>query len=116
LYDWAVPQTMRAHRETLLRLGDVYKQLNASFGTFAMDTLKASTKALASGSASDDSMYTSIENQITSLTSARNALAGQIKTALSKAAFDEQALDEQQAKTWIDQANELLAEASDLAS
>ena len=116
LYDWAVPQTMRAHRETVLRLGDVYKQLNASFGAFSMDTLKASTKALASGSASDDSTYTSIENQITSLTSARDALAMQIKTALSKAAFDEQALDEQQAKTWIDQANDLLAQASALAS
>jgi hypothetical protein len=60
LYDWAVPQTLRAHRETLIRLGDVYKQLNASFGSFAMDTLKASTKALASGSAADDSTYTSI--------------------------------------------------------
>jgi hypothetical protein len=116
LYDWAVPQTMRAHRETLLRLGDVYKQLNASFGAFSMDTLKASTKALASGSASDDSVYTSIESQITSLTSARDALAAQIKTALSKAAFDEQAIDEQQAKTWIDQASDLLARASALAS
>ena len=39
----------------LLRLGAVYKQLNASFGAFAMDTLKASTKALASGSTADDS-------------------------------------------------------------
>ena len=28
LYDWAIPQSLRAHRETLLRLGDVYKQLH----------------------------------------------------------------------------------------
>src|SRR5712691_11621757 len=84
LYDWAVPQTLIAHRETLIRLGDVYKQLNAAFGTFAMDTLKASTKALASGSAADDSVYTTI--------------------------------DEQQARSWIDQANDLLAKAQALAS
>ncbi len=32
----AVPQSLRAHRETLRRLGDVYKQLNAPFGTFSM--------------------------------------------------------------------------------
>jgi len=116
LYDWAVPQSLRAHRETLIRLGDVYKQLNASFGSFAMDTLKASTKALASGSAADDSNYTAIENRIQSLTDDRNALAGTIKAALSAAAFDGQALNEQQAKSWIEQANGLLAEAQSLGS
>ena len=113
---WAVPQTLRAHRETLIRLGDVYKQLNASFGSFAMDTLKASTKALASGSTADDSNYTAIENHIQSLTSDRNALAGTIKGALSAAAFDGQALNEQQAKSWIAQANALLAAAHSLGS
>ena len=34
----AVPQTLIAHRETLRRLGDVYKQLNAPFGTFGSRT------------------------------------------------------------------------------
>jgi hypothetical protein len=116
LYDWAVPQTLRAHRETLIRLGDVYKQLNASFGSFAMDTLRASTKALASGSVANDSTYTTIENQIIDLTAQRDALAGQIKTALSKAAFDGQALGEQQAKGWIDQAQGLIDQAGALAA
>ena len=116
LYAWAVPQTLQAHRETLLRLGAVYKQLNAAFGSFAMDTLKASTKALASGSATDDSTYTAIENQIASLTSQRNTLASTIKGALSAAAFDGQALDEQQAKGWIDQAQSLIDQAHALAN
>ena len=116
LYDWAVPQTLRAHRETLLRLGDVYKQLNASFGSFAMDTLKASTKALASGSSTDDGTYNAVETQIASLTSKRNALAAQIKTALDAAAFNGQALNEQQARGWIQQGQGLLDEASALAS
>ena len=115
LADWAVPQTLRAHRGTLIRLGDVYKQLNASFGLFSMYTLKASTTALASGSAANDSKYTAIEDRITALTSQRNALASQIKAGLSAAAFDGQALNEQQAKSWIDEAQSLIDQARSLA-
>ena len=115
LYDWAVPQTLRAHRETLLRLGAVYKQLNAAFGTFAMDTLKASTMALASN-APGDTTYTSIENQIQNLTGRRDALASQIKTALNDAAFNGRALNEQQAKQLIKQAQALLDEAASLVA
>ena len=33
----AVPQSLRAHRETLRRLGEVYKQLNAPFGEFGIE-------------------------------------------------------------------------------
>ena len=62
--------------ETLLRLGAVYKQLTASFGSFAMYTLVASTKALASGSSTDDSTYTTIEGKIADLTTQRDALMG----------------------------------------
>jgi hypothetical protein len=114
LFDWAVPQTLRAHRETVIRLGDVYKQLNAAFGSFAMDTLKASTKAL--GSTSDgDAVYKSTESAIGSLTAQRNALASKIKTALDAAGNGEQALNEQQAKGWIDQAQGLLDQAAALA-
>ena len=42
-------------------LGDCYKQLNASVGRFGTDTLVASTKALASGSSTDDSAYTATD-------------------------------------------------------
>ena len=115
LYDWAIPQSLRAHYETLLRLGDAYKQLNASFGDFDMNILKASTKALASNDASD-ATYTSIENQIAGLTTQRDALATQIKGALNDAAFNGQALNEQQAKGFIDQANSLIGQAHALAT
>jgi hypothetical protein len=116
LFDWAVPQTLIAHRETLIRLGDVYKQLNAPFGSFSMDTLKASTKALASGSSADDSTYTSIESQLASLTADRNSLVGKIKNALDDAANGTQPLNEQQAKGWIDQAQSLIDQAAALAA
>ena len=115
LYDWAIPQSLRAHHETLLRLGDTYKQLNASFGAFDMNILKASTKALASKDAGD-ATYTSIENQIAGLTTQRDSLAGQIKGALNAAAFNGQALNEQQAKGLIDQANSLIGQAHTLAT
>ncbi len=115
LYDWAVPQTLIAHRETLLRLGAIYKQLNAPFGALAMDTLKASTRALASNDANDAS-YTSIESQIQNLTSQRDALVLHIKGLLDAAAFGGQAIDEQQAKQLITQGEDLLTQAHDLAS
>ncbi|MGZ4379669.1 MAG: hypothetical protein ACXVRY_16550 [Gaiellaceae bacterium] len=116
LFDWAVPQTLRAHQETLLRLGAVYKQLTASFGSFAMYTLVASTKALASGSSTDDSTYTTIEGKIADLTTQRDALMAQIRTGLNNAEFAGQALNEQQAKGWIASAQSLIDKAKALAA
>jgi hypothetical protein len=116
LQAWAVPQSLRAHRETLRRLGEVYKQLNAPFGSFGMDTLVASTTAVKSGSASDDSTYTSIESRIESLTASRDALAAQIKAALDAAAFGGKAINEHQATVWINQAQVLIHDAATLAA
>ena len=116
LFDWAVPQTLRAHQETLLRLGAVYKQLTASFGSFAMYTLVASTKALASGSSTDDSTYTTTEGKIADLTTQRDALMAQIRTGLNNAQFAGQALNEQQARGWIASAQSLIDKAKALAA
>jgi hypothetical protein len=91
-----------------------YKQLNAPFGTFGMDILKASSTALASNAPSD-SAYTSIEGQITSLTSQRDALAAQMKAALDGATFAGQPITEQQAKSFVDQAQILFDDAHALA-
>ena len=112
----SLPQTLIAHRATLLRLGEAYEQVNAAFGTFGMDLLTASTHALNSGSTADESRYASLENSIESLTSQRDALAGQIKAALNAAAFDGQAINEQQAKAWITYAQSLIDQASALAA
>ncbi|TML58637.1 MAG: alkaline phosphatase family protein [Actinobacteria bacterium] len=107
----ATPQSLIAHRETVRRLSDIYEQVNAPFGQFAMDTLVASTRAIKS---TDESVYNSIESSIENLTTERDALATQIKTALGAAAFAGQALNEQQAKAWIDQAQSLLDRAAAL--
>jgi hypothetical protein len=116
LFDWAVPQSLRAHRATLLVLGAVYKQLNAAFGRFAMDTLRASTRALKSGSAADDSTYTATDSQIKTLTERRDALASQMKSLLHDAAFQGKAIDERQAIELIVKSEILMAQARFLAS
>jgi hypothetical protein len=114
LTERAVARSLRSHRETLLRLGAVYEQVNAAFGQFGLDLLTASTRALTSSS-SNDATYASIETSIENLTSQRDALAAQIKAALNAAAFDGQPLNERQAKRWIDQAESLLDQARELA-
>src|SRR5207302_1980745 len=48
LTGYAVPAAVKKSGSNFTQLADAYKQLNASFGTFAMNTLKASTRALAS--------------------------------------------------------------------
>jgi hypothetical protein len=108
----ALPQSLIAHRATLLRLGDAYEQVNAAFGQFGMDLLTASTRAL---NKTDESQYESIETSIGDLTTQRDDLAAQIKAALNAAAFDNQAINEQQAKAWIERAQALLAQARALA-
>ena len=112
LYAWAVPQSLQAHRETLIRLAQVYKQLDAAVGQFGLATLKVSTKALESGSASDDSKYTDLENQLISLNTQRDSFTGPMINLLESAAFNGQSINEQQAKQLISQGQALLDEVN----
>ncbi len=112
---WAVPQSLRAHRETVRLLGAAYKQLNAPFGLFGTSILRASTNAIKSGSSSNDSTYTTTENRIVSLTSQRDALASQIRGALDDAAFGGKPLNERQARAWIAASAGLIIQAGILA-
>jgi len=114
LTGWAIPSAVKKGGN-FAPLAQVYKQLNASFGAFDMDILKASTKALASND-EGDATYTAIEGQIQSLTAQRDALADQIKGALSDAAFNGQALNDQQAQNFMNQAQGLIDQAHALAA
>ena len=58
-------------------------------GEFATNTLLAESAALASGTSSDDSKYANTEKLLSTLSKLRDPLAQQIKTTLSKAAFDQ---------------------------
>jgi hypothetical protein len=92
------------------KLGDAYKQVNAPFGQFALSILQASTKALAS---TDPLAYDSIETKIANLTTQRDALAAQIRTALNTSAKGD---NNDQAKSWTAQAQDLINHAQALAA
>ncbi len=110
----AIPSAVRkSHRFTAL--AQIYKQLNAPFGQFAMNTLTASTRALASNDAGD-ATYNSIEGSIQSLTSQRDSLSLTIRNALDDAEFNGVVLNDQQANGWIAQAQSLLDQAAALAA
>jgi hypothetical protein len=115
----ALPAGLRRHQGSLTVLGAVYKQITAPFGEFGHDALVASTRALASGSATDDSAYTATEARIGALTQRRDALAAQIRTLLHDAAFGRgwgDRIDERQVRRLILQGVLLLAEGRGLAA
>jgi hypothetical protein len=112
----SIPVSLRVHHPSLQALGASYKQLMASFGQFSMNTLVASTNALKSGSATDDSKYASIEGQIQTLTAQRNALAAQIRTGLNDAQFNGVKLSENQIKAWTSASQDLIDRSAALAA
>jgi len=112
---WARPTATRLNGG-FAKLAVIYKQIDASVGQFALATLAASTQAIESGSASDDSRYVSLENQLISLNSQRNALAAQMIALLEGAEFNGQAINQQQAQPLIAQGQALLAQANALIS
>jgi hypothetical protein len=107
--------TLHAHSHTLLELGQIYKQINAPFGSLAQSTLTVSTYAIESTS-QGDTIYTNLENRIASWSTQRDALATQIKQLLSQAQFSGLAINEQQAKQLISSSQTLLDQASACAS
>jgi hypothetical protein len=78
----SVPSALAATAE----LAAGYDQINSSVGEFATDTLIADSKALASGSGSDDTAYAGEQATLQTLADDRDAAAAQIKDTLSAAA------------------------------
>jgi hypothetical protein len=96
-------------------LAACYKQLNASVGTFGSDTLQASTAALASGSASDDSLYTATAASLLSLAGSRDTLATTIKNELDGAEFHGSTPSNSTVKQQLGDCQQLLGQAAALA-
>jgi hypothetical protein len=110
-----LPSGMRAHRAALLRLGQLYTQLEAPVGAFGKDTLRASTRALASSSAGD-ARYTRIENELQRLGARRDAVAARIHALLLGAAFDGRTVNLAQARALTRQGDRVLGAAAVLAA
>jgi hypothetical protein len=111
----AVPSALAADQSVVEGLGAAYKAINAPFGQFAQDMLVTSTKAL-EGADPGDTIYSSKETSIANLTTARDALAVQIREALDLAEFANQAIDSVTAAGWMSQAQTLLNSADVLAA
>ena len=111
----AIPPAITGERATVESLGAYYKQINAPFGQFSTDMLIASTKAL-QGADVGDTVYTSKEASIASLTAQRDSLAAEIRAALDEAQFASQSIDAVAAAGWVSQAQALLTSADALAS
>jgi len=106
LHHRALPESVRD--EDFQFLAGVYKQLNATLGSYGQSALQISTAALASGSASDDSKYEFLEDRLSDLTTQRDAIAAQIRTALDAAEFKGKRLDPEDAFELLWQAEEVL--------
>jgi len=101
----ALPDSLRDHQDTLSRLAEAYKQINAPRGELGRKTLTGiSTRALEG----DAETYAVLEDKIFDLTNQRNAIAAQMIAMLEAAAFQNQAIDEHKANRLIDQAEDLL--------
>jgi hypothetical protein len=111
----ALSDSLHAHSHTLLELGEVYKQINAPFGSLAKSTLTVSTYAIQSNSEGDE-IYRNLERRIASWTAQRDVLAAQMKELLAAAQFSSSAINEHHAKQLIASSEDLLERASACAS
>jgi hypothetical protein len=111
----ALPAAMRADHATLQLLGQVYSQIEAPLGAFGLDTLRASTHALASD-APGDSTYTKIENALQRLGGERDALAAKMRAVLSGAAFGGHPVSAATARGLIKQGERLIGQAAVLGA
>jgi len=113
LHDDALPVALRGHSDTLRDLAEAYKQINAPTARLGLATLTGiSTRAVASGDSTNDATYTALEDRIRDITARRNAIAGPMIDMLEDAAFNNQKIDEREARRLIDRAEDLLEDAT----
>jgi arylsulfatase A-like enzyme len=111
----ALPDAVREHFDSLVRLGRAYKEINAPFGDLAKQTLKISTAALVSNAPSD-AVYTSLENKLEAWRDRRDALVNKMRDILEGAAFGNTEVNEDQAEELIEKANALLDQVRSCAA
>ena len=107
LTGWAQPSAVKKS-SSFVALSQIYKQLDACVGQFGLKTLSVSTNALESGSSSDDSTYTQLENHLISISGQRDSLAAQMIALLEGAEFSGKPFSDAQAQSLISQGQALL--------
>jgi len=109
----ALPAAVRHNLGVLTALAQIYKQINAPVGTLGLTTLQISTQALESNS-DGDGTYIQLEDQLTSITQVRNAVAGQILNILEAAEFGSSGSQAQTTALQAQTVNGLLSKAHTL--
>jgi hypothetical protein len=109
----AVPQSLRAHRQTLEQLGAAYKQLNAPLGRFGLDIIEINDAAVR---ATDEARYAQLAAALQQLGADRTTIAARMRTLLEQAASGNDSINQQEAKHLIAKAEALLARADALAA
>ncbi len=104
---WALPSAVKKS-SSFVALAQIYKQIDACVGQLGLKSLAVSTRALESGSPSDDSNYAQLENHLISITGQRDALAVQMIVLLEGAEFNNQPFSDAQAQSLITQGQALL--------
>jgi hypothetical protein len=105
---WAQPSAVK-QSANFVALAQILKQINAPVGPLGLASLHASTLAMESGSAGDDSTYTSVENQLASFTAQRDALVAQIVPLLEAAEFNGTLIPDATAASLIQEGQNLLS-------
>ncbi len=105
----ATPSSLHAHRESLLRLGDALKQIDAPFGALGMASLRFATAGITSTSAQDRT-FTDAQATLASWLARRDDIANRITTMLDDATFHGTSVNEQAAKRAIGDADALIRE------
>jgi hypothetical protein len=104
-------------REHLLELlGAAYKQLNAPVGRFALATLRVTTRAVRSGSPSDDRTYTGFLVRLGKLAQERDELSGQIAHLLEAVWFHGRSANDDATRALVVAAQGLVERAEALAT
>jgi len=111
LHDWALPDGIADRTEDFVELATVYKQLNATLGPVGLNSLKYANRSITS----DDATYAKYLATIGPITTARDALATQIKNALDAAAFAKQPINERTEDGLGAQARKIIDQVEDLA-
>ncbi len=116
LAGWALPDGVRDSGAQFTKLARAYKQINAPNADLGRASLVISTQALASGSSGDDSTYINLENDLSAITTQRDAIAAQMADLLQDAEFNNQRIHETSERRLVQQSQALLNSVEALAN
>ena len=111
LDEQALPQGIHNGRESFVELATAYKQLTAPLGSVGMNSLVFANRSIVA----DDTTYANYLATLGTITTDRDALAAEIRTALDNAAFGGQRVDEHAEDGLVGRANRIIDQVEDLA-